>query len=374
MEEVMTATENRNCQITIVLLCFAAAGQTQAKNTNHAPDMASDDYWDKHNIAIVRVAATGTDDGGTRYVTYEVETLISEAPLETPGTVPLSHLWFGSGAGTPGSIAANDRFVFYYAKQEPSPIVAARLDLPGASRLVMDLQAIAKLRQNPSDQPAYLSGVFTGDSLVSQYCLRHLLNQPPARASGADLARLLRLRDDVSQDMQARMLANRVANRLAGGGDQPDAEYSWLQATLAAPRAEAWPALKHLVQRMFDFQIRRSETVDFLTRLVLNPAAPLDARIAAYGAFENPRIFLFDAPDAISQQVFETCVQMLQDPEPVIRGAGAALLRNISVAVSPAVSQPYFERSRAAISDALAVESDGSVRALLVHYLALTGN
>jgi hypothetical protein len=271
-------------------------------------------------------------------------------------------------------MAVNDRLILYYAKQGPSAIAAARLDGAAASRMVATLREIAKLRQNPSDQEAYLSSIFGADATVAQYALRHLLEQPVAPASGDQVARLLRLRDDASQTLRIRMLANRLVNHLAARGDYSEAEYSWLQTSLGASKAQPWTELNLLVDRMLDFEIRRSETVVFLTRLVMSAGGSLDARIAAYGAFEDPRLFRFDAPDPESEQVFETCARMLHDGEPTIRGAGAALLQRISAEVNPAVAGRYMERSRSAIADALSNETETGVQHQLAHSLELIGN
>src|SRR5689334_20907010 len=105
----MTLTKIRNYSVTTMLLCFAAAGQ--AKNMNHAPDVTSGDYWDKHDIGVFRLIAVGSDADHIEYSTFELESLISEGPVQTPRTVPFSHLWFGSDSKSSSHIKVSDRFL-----------------------------------------------------------------------------------------------------------------------------------------------------------------------------------------------------------------------------------------------------------------------
>src|SRR5262249_40982607 len=107
------------------------------------------------------------------------------------------------------------------------------------------------------------------------------------------------------------------------------------------------------------------------SRLVTDPSTPKSVRIAVYGAFEDPRMFHFDAPDKASEQIFETCIHMLHDGEPALRGAGAALLHNISARVHLPGRPEYLKRSRVAIREALAVEEDPVTHYHFDHFLQL---
>jgi hypothetical protein len=97
-------------------------------------------------------------------------------------------------------------------------------------------------------------------------------------------------------------------------------------------------------------------------------------RIAAYSTFDDPRLFSFDHPDADSQKIFDACIRMLKDPEPLMRGAGAALLYNISAKVDASNRPKYVEQAEVAIRSASAVESDPVTRQQMSHYLKLLSN
>jgi hypothetical protein len=76
----------------------------------------------------VTVTAAGPNSEGAESITYQVDNLMSG---ELPGparTVPVSRFWQGPGGKSPVHIAVNDRFIFYYEKQQPSIIVARPLD------------------------------------------------------------------------------------------------------------------------------------------------------------------------------------------------------------------------------------------------------
>jgi hypothetical protein len=356
----------------VITLLFAAAGQTQAKTIDYTPDVTSDAYWDTHQIGAVRVTAAGKDEQNREYIIYQLERQLSGQLLEQAGTAVVSHLWFGINAEEPPVIHVNDRLVLYIAKDGPAPLVAAKLDITSERSQVLDiLVQISSLRANPGDLQGYMEGVFAGDPVLARYCLRHLLEQAALRASGTYVARLRQLRDEESRETKLRVLANRLAERLEGRPEYSDTEYSWLQASLARSKADQWTELRPFVDRLLEFEAKRPESVAFFARLATNPVSAQAVRIAAYSTFEDARMFHFEIPDALSEQVTETCIQMLKDRESAIRAAGAALLHNISMRLSPENKSRYVDRSRAAIRDALAGESDPAIQNRLRHYLEL---
>jgi hypothetical protein len=125
------------------------------------------------------------------------------------------------------------------------------------------------------------------------------------------------------------------------------------------------------VDRLLAFENKRPESVEFFTRLVANRDAGKQARIAASSTLEDPRIFRFDKSDELNERIFQTCRQMLRDGEPAIRGAGAALLHNVSVRAHVADRPAYVQRAKAAIGEALAAENDAATRDALDLYLEL---
>jgi hypothetical protein len=357
----------------LITLLLAAAGQNRAKSIDYAADVASDAYWDAHHVGAVRITSVGNDEQSREYIIYQLESQLSDGPIERTGTVLLSHLQFGPDAGEMPHVAINDRLMFHYPKREPGTILATKLDNGSESMRTWDtFVQIAKLRENRANQAAYTQSVFSTNPVVSRYSLRHLLEEAEVQPQDGFVSQLLVLRDDESRDLQVRVLANRLVDKLAGRSDHSDGEYVWLQDSLAGLKEEGeWTQLTPLVDRLLEFESKRPDSVSFFTHLATDPRAMKSARIAGYSTFEDPRIFHFEMPDALSERIFQTCMEMLKDQEPAMRAAGAALLHNISRRVNAADSTAYRKKSRTAIGEALAAETDDTARDTLDFYLDL---
>jgi hypothetical protein len=352
--------------------CEPRAQLVRAKNIDYTPDLTSDSYWDAHHICVVRVNGLGKDAEGKPQLTYQVVGRISEALVEEVRTVRLSDLWFGMYVEEPPRIGAHDNLVIYYAREGPSPIVATKLDAGiEESPLVKSLRRIAGLRAGAGGPRALREAALSADALVALYSLKRLLAQPPSEAGGDYAAQLMKVRDDEGREAQVRLLAGRLAYKLEGKSDDSAEEYAWLRAAIIKSKEPDWAQLKPLLDRLLEFEGRRAENVAFLTHLVGDPNAAQATRIAAYSSFEDRRLFRFDKPDAESDSVFEACIGMLKDPDPVIRGAGAALLHNLSVQIDAAAKRAYVERAKSAIGAAIAVETNAGTQGQLKSYLKL---
>jgi hypothetical protein len=373
MAKVWTNQKQRRVKaLGLITLLAAATGQAHAKHIDSTPDITSDAFWDANHIAAVRVTARGKDAKSRDYIAYQLETQLSDGPIERTRTVPVSHLWFGEDAGETPPLAVNDRIILIYAKHGPGPIVATHLDIEsGDSQSWNALVQIARLRANRADLPAYMERVLSSDAIVSSYCLKHLLEQTGVQAPRGYMANLLRLRDEESRGVRVRILANRLADRLAGRLDFSDEEYGWLRTSLVRSRIDEWTELLPFVDRLLEFENKRPESVEFFAQVTLDAGAADAIRIAAYSTLEDPRMFNSETPDAVSERIFQTCLQMVQDRAPAIRGAGAALLHNLSMRVNPGDRAAYLERSRTAIGEALAAENDETAREQLDYYRGL---
>jgi hypothetical protein len=353
-------------------LLLVIAIPNHAKSVDYTPDVTSDAYWDSHHIGAVRVTAAGSDEQGRPYVTYQWETRLSDGPAEKTATVLVSRLWFGTDPDATPHVAVNDRLILFSPKGEPGAIVATRLDSgPQGTQTWNTLTQIASLRANRSDPSAYVQSALSTDSTVSRYALRSLLDDTGLQAQDGFRAELLQLRDGESRDTRVRVLANRLAAKLAGSSGPSVGEYVWLQDSLARSKIQDWNQLAPFVDRLLEFESQRPDLVTFFTQLATNPGATESARIAAYSTFEDPRMFHFDMPDALSGQIFQTSLQLLKDPEPAMRAAGAVLLHNIARRVTVGVRAEYLQNARAAIGEALAAESDDGARETLEFYLEL---
>jgi hypothetical protein len=358
----------------VMALAIAGLAQLQAKWIDYTPDITSDSYWDSHRIGAVRITAALKDERGRDYVIVQLERQISGEPMEPARTILLSQFWRASDRDQQPAIRVGDRFILYEANRSSVPIVAVTLDGAEGSRLLNRLIQIAALRENPPRQPAYLEAVFAEDSVVSKYSLHHLLTQAAPQPAPAYLIRLRWLRDEGTRDTTVQVLAGRLANNMEGQPEYSDAEYSWLQAALVASRDHEWTELRSFVDRLLEFEQKRPDTVAFFSRLVTDPSSSQPVRIAVYGAFEDPRLFRFDAPDTESDTIWNACSQMLHDRELAIRRAGAALLHNLSSRVATPARAAYLRKASSSIREALASENDEVARATLSFYLELISN
>jgi hypothetical protein len=359
--------------VTAMLGC--AAVMAHAKNVDYTPAIASSDYWDSHHIAVVQAISTGgqiDEDGQPESVTYQVETRISDEDIEAIRTVPFSDLWFGGDEVKPNPIAAGDRFAIYYDREEPAQIAVIPLPAGAAgAQIAATLRSISVLRKNGGAQ-AYLDAVLAADPMVARYSLRYLLAQTGWLKANEDyMAKLLRIRDDLLRETGDRILAGRLANRLERTSDTPDAEYTRLEASLTGSQNEQWTSLKPLVDRLLEFTDKRPDTVAFLIQLATTSTVAQPIRIVAYGAFVDPRLFHFDAPDAESGLIYQACLQMLSDQDPTMRRAGAALVYNITMTVNLANRPRYMQQSKKALGAALSAETDETAKFHLSYFLQL---
>ncbi len=349
---------------------IAAALLLQAKSIDYTPEITSRSYWDAHHIASVRVTAVMRDERDRQFLVYRVETPFSSGPIEPAGTIAAADLWFADRAEASRAIAVDDRLALFYAKDEPGMIAAVRLDnAAGENRLIEALGQIAMLYRNREDLQGLRNGVFSADPAVARYSLRSLLEQPSTPADPDYRSKLLRLRDSEQQTVQVRLLAGRLASRLDGQPDRSDTEYSWLMTAISSSQSPSWKELAPLVDRLLEFDTRRAQSVGFLTELATDAAARPAVRIAAYGAFEDPRLFRFEAPDVESGRIFQACISMLHDRGPDVRAAGAAVLHNITTSIRPEDRAAFVKRSQAAIADVLQVERDPTARHHLSYFL-----
>jgi hypothetical protein len=353
-----------------IVLAGAVAGGAYAKHVNYTPDLSSPEYWDSHHISAVRITNLSRADDPSSLLSWQVENTLSDTGIRSTATVPLSHLWFGLDRSP--ALTAGDRLVVSYEKDSSSVYAAVFLDARDSAGVLESLRRIAQLRTHPGDFQAYLDAATAPDRLTARYSMRFLLSQTGSAQPAADsLARLLQIRNDESRDSLDRILAARLVDRLQGPGDSSDSQYAWLQQTLANSPGRDWPELKPFAERLLEFTGKRSGTVAYLTQLASNPAVPQPVRVAAYGAFLDPRLFRFDAPDADSARIFQASLAMLSDEDPLMRRAGAALVYHITVRVNPSHRPEYLAQARKALADALSSETDAAAQFHLQHFLSL---
>jgi len=342
----------------------------RAKNIDHTPDLASQEYWDTHYAGVVRATELDPDASGKLQLTWSLETPISDGSMELVKTLPASFLWFGAEPTQRPQLAAGDRLLVFYPKEGPPAVAAFKLDGDAANaRLLRAAERVAALRGRNTS--ALSEGVFDDDPRVSLYALRSLLAAPELRLPEAITQRLRRLRGQQAANGRVRVMANAVLNRLEGKESGSSEEYAWLRNSISRWKGDNWLEAKPFVDRLLDFHGQRSETVNLLVRIVKDPQRPQALRIAAYGALEHPNLFHFEAPDETSDLIFATLTEMQKDADPLIRRAGSALVHNVTLQTRAPHRERYLDRARLALASAVATEKDDTARQQHQHYLSL---
>lgn len=355
----------------VVTSALTFGSLAQAKSVDFTPDITSDSYWDTHHIARVRVVELGNDTTGRETLTWSVIETISETPLPSSQTVPLNFLWYGPDVEEPPKHVPNEELVIYHAKEGPSAIVVTLLRPgTGGERVLDQLRTIAGLRRDVGGPNALREAAFHAEPPVAHYALKRQVTKPEADVPPGYADRLLALRDEAARNVYVRLLASQLANNLA---DTPnsDAEYQWVQEAILRDPGADWKDVAPFFHRLLEFEGKRGDTADFTTREVGDPTQAQAIRIAGYSVFDDPKLFFYGAPDATSNQIFDACLAMLRDEDPVIRQAGAALLSNISSKIDPQRRTTYQDRGKKGLTTALATEQDPATRFHLERFVAM---
>ncbi|HEX4963508.1 MAG TPA: hypothetical protein VF173_21950 [Thermoanaerobaculia bacterium] len=339
------------------------------KNIDYTPDLTSDLYWDAHHIALVRIVAVA-EQAGRLQVTTRVEEQFSEGRMEPARTAPIHHYWFGMHVLQPPPLSVDDRLVVIDRKEGPAPTVAYKLPEPAQqSPLVRVLRQIRTLRAGTGEAQELVDAALGSDETVSVYALERALAQPQSRKQPALAGTLRAARGDGARAPLVRVLASKLANKLEGKPLESDAEYKWVSAALTQAKEQDWTRLQPFIERLLEFAPRRTQTAKLLAGTATGAGNPQALRIAAYAAFDDPRLFSFAQPDASSEQLFAASVEMLKDRDELIRRAGVALLHNLSVRISPPSSGNYVDRARKEIQARARVERNAGVKSHCQVYL-----
>jgi hypothetical protein len=264
----------------------------------------------------------------------------------------------------------NSNLILFADRQASGPLVIA----PQTPQLMSALLRIAAVRANERDTISVMEGAFDESSLVSRYCLNRLILKKPEAVPAGYIARLEALRDQERRDTHVRMLANELALALRGAGDSSDEEYTWLRQSFTRSSSRDWNEVRLFAVRMIEFPAKRAESAALFMQVVVDQQSPQARRIAAYSTFEDPRLFRFADPDPVSEKILRVCARILNDPDPVLRGAGAALLHNLSVRIEGVNKAAYVEQAEVAVAAARAAENDPMVRGQFDHFLRLLSN
>ena len=330
-----------------------------AKYIDYTPDVTSDDFWDSHDVSVVRVDGVEGDrveDGTIR--THVVRRLNARAsgPEET---YALPDLWFSPDPEERLTVQAGDTLVLYIGPERP--IVAERVTPPvEESPLVRRLEQIVSLRLGEGGTEALRDASMHADPAVARYSLNRLIGDPQIEVPDTHLAQLRQARDDERGDPLVRLLAADFTFQREGKTPESDEAYRWLQDAIAQSTASDWRAIEPFVRRLVSIDRRRGETGAFLSRLATDEQVREPVRIAAYSGFE-PLVHRVSPQEA--EQIVDACFQMLRSQNATIRQAGAHLLYNFSVRGGPGPLEGLATRATEALRTAQREEADEQVRA-----------
>jgi len=332
------------------------------KFIDYTPDIGSPQFWDSHDIALVRVLQVGEEGGQVMVRTKLVEQL-SGRTLGPRPSFPLGQFWFGLDPAQRPTLAVNDYVVIYVPQTASTPIPSVKLGVPpDGSPLVGRLRKIARLRTGDGGIQALQQAALDPDAEVAVYSLRSLLDMPRLQTAPDFAGRLLRRRDDPAAAPQVRLLANQLALKLQSKPESSPESVAWLRTVISRSTETDWTRIRPFVRRLLTLPDQRPQNVQFLTTLAESESTPQPIRIAAYSAFEDESLFQFTAPDSQSNRIFDASVRMLQSSSPLIRHAATTLLHNLSVRTEPTVGQTYRARARSAIVNASDREPNTDVR------------
>jgi hypothetical protein len=364
-----------------ILICLALVlsgidlASVMAKPPPPFPDMASLGFWDDYSIYTARIIQIGSsqrdltcsvsetisalDPVKEQIVVTEFDTL----PLDRPA-VPTEEF----GLEWPRDLRVGDGVVVFDPREalKNAPLMPfnthrlrwfKKISSLTADPFVMALRKIAGVHTNQS-LANLLRNANDQDDLVSRYCLNLLDLQPGIRTNSNDATKLKALRDDARRDARVRLLADKMARRLAGEPDRLEDEYSWLRTSIAKSKSEDRQYVRAFVDRLMVFSEHRKETISFLEDLGKNPGVTLNVRIAAIENLDNKELFSYDNPDRESQGIFDFGLSMLKDRTPLTRSIGSYLLNSICEGLDRDKRKAYAERAIAALKAAVAQERD----------------
>jgi GT2 family glycosyltransferase len=330
-----------------------------AKYVDHTPDLTSEEFWDSHEVAIVRVVRLDSDPVAGSLIRTQVISRLNSTATDPEPVFAMRDMWFSPDPEDRMRVQAGDALALFIEPGGP-PIVAQRLiSTTEESALLQSLQRIASLRLGEGGIDALRDGALDPDPLVAQYSLKRLIKDAHVALPDSHLAQLRRTRDDETAGPDTRLLAAELAFQREGKQLESDDPYAWLQTSIARSTQTDWTRIAPFARRLAAIPARQGETTTFLVGLATDEQASEAVRIAAYSSFED---LIATASAAEAEQIIQACLQMLRSSSPVIRQAGATLLYNFSIRGGPGPLEGLAERAASAIRSAQEQEDDDQAR------------
>lgn len=328
----------------LVLSCFCCIHTGYAKNPTYngyfSLDPTTDAFWVNHGVFVARVLDIRMEDEQRiREVEIEVTNPIAGGPaIGSALTIPFKNLILGhqgiftSSFGQEQHLAKGQYWVIYAPKAGslPNHLDAVRFvtileQEPAASALVRNLIQINTIRGEFHSTIPW-EKFLTGTPRVAAYGLKHLLAASDIEIDheAAPLAKLLALRDNEDTNLEVRILASHLAERLRGRATDSAAEADWALQSIKNSKQLSSVQLAHLIDDLAAVAGQRMVGGSFLLGLLQSPATRTEIRLAIIRGLQRSPFYLAKDPDEeLSTTIVATYFKLLSDRDPTVRGSAA---------------------------------------------------
>jgi hypothetical protein len=138
------------------------------------------------------------------------------------------------------------------------------------------------------------------------------------------IAKLLSLRDNENTDLEVRILASHLAERLQGRAAEYASEANWAMQSIKNSRQLSSLQLAHLIDDLAAVAGQRMVSGSFLIGLLLSRFTRAEIRFAIIRGLQRSPFYLANDPDEeLSTTIVVTYFKLLNDGDPRVRGSAA---------------------------------------------------
>ncbi len=348
-----------------LLMVFFAIGSASALATGmrDIPDVASEGYWNTHDIVTARVLDVDLTENSVPRFQFEITQVLSSTRQYQNKSEWLSDIWLGDPLEG-RTISRGESVVLFIDRSSKAPTYVANPESHPLGYSVVSLQQISAIRNNKNKPDALVAGAVAPDPIVALYCLGRLINDPPKVADKSFVESLQQLRNQDTLPGKVRICATDLTNVLLKHPLHSDSDYEWLQSAIASSKMTDFRELLPLEDRMLEYQDKRFETIEYLLHLVQDTTKRREVRAVACEALQNRRLFDCDNIDGSSEHIFEAFIVLLRDPSSWMRAEAAQTLSHLCSALASYSDSKTIERfsqnAKVEIDNAIATEKDGT--------------
>jgi hypothetical protein len=185
-------------------------------------------------------------------------------------------------------------------------------------RLADTCRSIGKLRDVKDLSRLVTTAMNSADTRVEQYMLHALIDEDEATLPDAVIEQVEKIRADVGNDMQVRMLANRLLEFVADARRRRSDHWAWMVQTLREERGHTFSEYLPLIEQLsmpLQTLPRQVEALALFCEIANDPARPIAQRAAilrnaSFSAFLNKEL----PDDPGNARIFNTLNAQVRDP------------------------------------------------------------